>query len=280
MAATLSLLLVIAISMLVTKVATVALVHTGLSRESARFQARSAFTGAGFTTRESEAVVRHPVRRRILMWLMLLGNAGVVTAVSALVLSFAGQTTASLLGRLGLITAGIAGLLALAWSPLVDRSLSHLIGRALRRYTHLDTRDYAELLHLQDDFGVKELEVEEGDWLEGRTLGEARLAAEGALVLGLKRESGLWIGAPHKHTRVEAGDVLILYGRDRTLLQLDCRRDGSWGDREHERAMQEHRRLIEEEQRREAEDPASLPPVTGEGGQLELTDVDRARAPP
>jgi len=33
---------------------------TGLSRESARFQARSALTGGGFTTTESEAVVRHP----------------------------------------------------------------------------------------------------------------------------------------------------------------------------------------------------------------------------
>ena len=71
-----SLLVVVLISLIVTRVATVALVSTGLSREMARFQARSAFTGTGFTTQEAESVVNHPVRRRIVMALMLAGNAG------------------------------------------------------------------------------------------------------------------------------------------------------------------------------------------------------------
>ena len=67
-----SLLLVIALSMVVVRVATVALVLTGLSKQSARFQARSAFSGAGFTTSESEKVVGHPVRPQIIMLLMLM----------------------------------------------------------------------------------------------------------------------------------------------------------------------------------------------------------------
>lgn len=50
-----SLLVVLVLSLLVTRIATVALTHTGLSREVARFQARSAFSGVGFTT--SEVVV-------------------------------------------------------------------------------------------------------------------------------------------------------------------------------------------------------------------------------
>ena len=83
-----SLLVVLTLSILVTRIATVALTYTGLSRESARFQARSAFTGVGFTTNESEKVVNHPLRRKILMLLMLLGNAGVITAVSSLIVSF------------------------------------------------------------------------------------------------------------------------------------------------------------------------------------------------
>ena len=49
MIAVISLLLVVTISMIVIRVASVALVHTGMGREAARFQARSAFTGAGFT---------------------------------------------------------------------------------------------------------------------------------------------------------------------------------------------------------------------------------------
>ena len=64
MAPILSLLLILAISLVTTRVAALVLERTGLSREIARFQARSAFTGVGFTTAEAESVVGHPVRRR------------------------------------------------------------------------------------------------------------------------------------------------------------------------------------------------------------------------
>lgn len=54
-----TLLVVLNSSILITRVATVALTHTGLSRESAKFQACSAFTGVGFTTSESEKVEKN-----------------------------------------------------------------------------------------------------------------------------------------------------------------------------------------------------------------------------
>ena len=84
----LTLLVTLTVTLLITRIATVALTLTGLSHESARFQARSAMTGVGFTSRESEGVVNHPVRRRIIMWLMLLGNAGIVTMIATLMASF------------------------------------------------------------------------------------------------------------------------------------------------------------------------------------------------
>ncbi len=67
MSAVLSLVVVVALGLLTTRVATVALTMTGMSLEHARFQARSALTGTGFTTSEAEAVVGHPARRRIVM---------------------------------------------------------------------------------------------------------------------------------------------------------------------------------------------------------------------
>lgn len=79
MAALLSVLATVTLSLLITRIASEAMVFTGLSAQAAQFQARSAFTGAGFTTQESEQATNHPVRRRIIMWLMLLGNAGIVT---------------------------------------------------------------------------------------------------------------------------------------------------------------------------------------------------------
>lgn len=88
MVAIASLLLIVALSLLVTRVAAVILVATGTAHHVARFQARSAFTGAGFTTSESERVVNHPLRRKVIATLMLLGNVGIVGAAGTAILGF------------------------------------------------------------------------------------------------------------------------------------------------------------------------------------------------
>lgn len=85
-----SLLVVLVLSLIITRVATIALMQTGLTRESAPFQARSALTGAGVTTNESERVVNHPIRRRVVMWLMLVGNGGLVLVAALLILILGG----------------------------------------------------------------------------------------------------------------------------------------------------------------------------------------------
>jgi len=94
-AALLILLSVVAVSILVARIATRMFMLTGLSKETARFQARSMITGTGFTTDEADHIVNHPVRRRIALTLMLIGNAGLVTAVSTFVLSFTSTGTAA-----------------------------------------------------------------------------------------------------------------------------------------------------------------------------------------
>lgn len=48
------------------RVGAIVLELTGLSTDVAAFQAQSAFSGAGFTTSESESIVNHPVRRKII----------------------------------------------------------------------------------------------------------------------------------------------------------------------------------------------------------------------
>lgn len=64
MVALLTLLSVVTISILINRVAATALVMTGLSRDVARFQARSVITGIGFTTEESRSSTPGPPRRR------------------------------------------------------------------------------------------------------------------------------------------------------------------------------------------------------------------------
>lgn len=239
MIAILSLWLVIMLSILLTRIASVVLMHTGMARQSARFQARSAFSGAGFTTTESEQVVNHPVRRRVVLTLMLLGNAGIVTAVSSLILAFV-QTGGGGYGltiKIPLLVAGVLALWALANSSFFDRLLSRLVERLLSRYTDLEVHDYAGLLHLGGDYRIAELAVEPGGWLDGFTLGHARPAAEGVLVLGVASPNGDWLGTPGQETELEAGDTLVVYGRAEAIRALQRRRKGQGADRDHEQAV-------------------------------------------
>ncbi|MDH3584282.1 MAG: TrkA C-terminal domain-containing protein, partial [Phycisphaerae bacterium] len=248
-----TLVIALLLSMLVVRVGTVALTLTGLSRESARFQARSAFTGAGFTTSESEKVVHHPVRRRIIMLLMLLGNAGIVTVISTMVLSMAStvgdeQTAMVQILRIALMLGCVIGLWYLAHSHWVDRWLSRWIKKALARWTDLDVRDYHGLFHLGRDYSVSEMLVQPDSWLSGHDLMDLQLSEEGVLVLGIERVDGTYFGAPRGQTRLEPGDTVILYGRDGVLADLDDRRQGLEGNTAHVRAVKEHVRAAEAEE--------------------------------
>lgn len=248
MIAIVSLLVVLTLSILVTRIASVALTHTGLSRESAKFQARSAFTGVGFTTTESEKVVNHPIRRRILLLLMLLGNAGVVTAVSSLILSFVNlDGTGTLVWRIVLLVTGIVLLWTFASSRWVDQRISNLVSKALKRYTQLGIQDFAKLLHLAGDYQVTELQVKSGDWMAGKTLSELGLRNEGIMVLGLTRLDGRYIGAPDGGTAIDENDVLILYGRAGVLKDLDERKPGFMGFVAHQQQVADQQKVARKE---------------------------------
>lgn len=252
MVALLSLLSVLVISILVVRVATVALTLTGLSQELARFQARSALTGAGFTTSESEKVVGHPVRRRIIMTLMLLGNAGIVTVVSSLILSFINRDptlgfTGTLWFRVAVLACGLSILWLIAHSRWIDRWMSRFITRALKRWTDLEIRDYAGLLRLAGEYAVVELSVESGDWLAEHSLDDLRLTDEGVLVLGIETPGGSYIGAPRGESRLLPGDRVLLYGRQDVITDLDQRPAGEQGDMAHSKAVEQQRRVSTEQ---------------------------------
>lgn len=254
MTALIAVLIVVLLSLLVTRIATIALSLTGLSRESARFQARSAFSGVGFTTTEAESVVNHPVRRRVVLLLMLLGSAGLVTAIASLAISFEGATTDERLRRGLALVVGLAVLLLLARSDWVDRRLSRAIG-AILRARGLDVRDYASLLHLTGDYAVSELNVKPGDWIADESLGRLRLRDEGIVVLGIERPDGEYVAVPRSSTTLRPGDQLVLYGKRERIASLDERPKGPEGDAEHERHVGERQR----ERRHEEHAPTDSP---------------------
>lgn len=242
MISVMSLLLVIALSMLVIKIGSIALLMTGLSEEVAKFQSLSAFSGTGFTTTESESILKVPIRRRIISVLIRLGSVGVVTSISTLLLSFlgAGDATTERLLVLGL---GIVILLLLARNKAFNRVLNPVIERMLFRYTALDLRDYVSLLHLQEDYRIAEIDIREHNWLANRSIQDLNLIDEGVLVLGVKRSGEEYIGVPPTDLRLRPRDLLVLYGRKKRLKELANR--GSGNQEAHHEAIDQNKKDVE-----------------------------------
>lgn len=244
MIAAITLFLVVALSALITKVATIALMHTGLSTQSARFQARSAYTGAGFTTSESEKIMNHPVRRKIIFNLMLIGNAGIVTVMSSLILTFVlPNTLSSKLYGLLIVVIGMSFLWWAIKSRWVDRGLSKIINRMLKKYVHMDVLDYAEVLHLKDDYRISEKKIGADDWMANKTLRELNLRHEGITVLGIDRVGSDYIGSPTGGFDILPMDVVTVYGKAEVIQNIYARKDNY-------KASVSHKEFVEREDKR------------------------------
>ena len=248
MAAIITVILILVFSILITRVAAIALTHTGLSRESSKFQARSAFTGVGFTTSESEKVVNHPVRRRILLLLMILGNAGIVTGIASLIIGFTGiDEKVDAWIKIVILLGGTALLWTLANSKWIDQQLSRAIDKYLRKYNRLNVADYASLLRLSGDYRIAEMAIECEHWLCNSKLRDTQLRDEGVNVLALSRSDGSFYGAPAGETTIQDGDTLVVYGRTDALQKLEKRLKGSRGNKEHQSMMRQQKRVQKKE---------------------------------
>lgn len=252
MIAIITVVLVLVVSITVTKIASIALTHTGLSKESAKFQARSAFTGVGFTTSESEKVVNNPARRKILLLLMILGNAGIVTGVSSLIIGFVNvdQQQSGWI-KITVLVTSIVLLWNLANSKWFDRKMSNVVSRYLKRYTELDVNDYTSLLHLSGEYRISEMGIDKGHWLVSRTIRTTQVRDEGIIILAITRMNGTYLGAPQADTRIKEGDLLILYGRAKALAALERRMKDKRGYVEHKKLVEEQQKLVDKEKKEE-----------------------------
>ncbi len=222
MAPFVALLLIVVVSLLLVQLGANALNLTGMSRSASQFQAASAFFGVGYTTRESEMVVEHPVRRRIILHLIIAGNIGITSALAALVVTLmqTHQDDAHFWLMAPLLIAGIVGFGLLMNVGWVKRPLDVLMRRLLTRAGVIRALDYEVLLHVQDGFSVSEVELVEGHPFVGQTLGASRPSDRGIVILGIHRKDGTFAGVPGKHAVLHAGDVAMIYGSDAAVKRM------------------------------------------------------------
>ncbi len=201
------------ISFVIVRVAGVAMRHTGLPENVARFQCMSALTGTGFTTRESEMIVNYPVRRRILVALMVLGNLGLISVAATAIVSFVDIDPApgAFAWRITMIMVAVAVTLIVMTNKTIDRVLCRFIGYLLWKFTSLGNRRFQRLLQISDGVSIAEhVYTGSGE----ATFGAVSARASQLCVLAIRGKSDLSSAPIEGGAAIAPGDVLICLGSD------------------------------------------------------------------
>ncbi len=202
---------VVFVIVMIGKVVTVALKLTGLDERTASFQTLSALTCTGFTTREAESVVTHPMRRRIIFFLMIIGNAGMVAVVAGTVFSFFTITSFWSIFRFLILIVALYLIFKMATHTRLARFLSKKIEEKIREKFKLHERTIGQVLDLGKDFGIAEVTLHEGSRCVGKTLASSDLSKKKILILAIERDKER-ILVPKGNHKLRAGDNLICYG--------------------------------------------------------------------
>ncbi|MGB2706162.1 MAG: TrkA C-terminal domain-containing protein [Candidatus Omnitrophota bacterium] len=204
--------LIIAISVFVVKIATVALRMTGLDEKKAYFQALSAFTGTGFTTRDSELVLQNDIRRKIVIFLMILGNAGFITVITTVVVSFEKTNMLPLFINVVIVLCVIFLLVKLLAHKGVAKFLNEKIEARLEKRPPFYKRPVEEVLRVAKNYGIAEVNIK-GTFKDiGKTLSQSGFRENDILILAIERKDTV-IPAPKATDRILLDDTLICYGK-------------------------------------------------------------------
>lgn len=260
MIAAISFIIVILFSLLVIKVGAVALETTGLSKDISEFQAQSAFSGVGFTTSESETLMIHPARRRIMRLLMLMGSAGLTTALATLVLTFISSTGDTILFggfviskiavTLTLIICTLIILLALTRTKWFDKILRGMLKRPLKKLKQkVNLYDYETILGLSKGYGIVSFKIHSKHWMANKKIDTLNLKDEGVVIMGVEREihgHEEYFGAPTGGFVLHSLDKIVVYARETIAASLSKREKGNSGriSREESIAMEKSYKQI------------------------------------
>jgi len=213
------LLIAILVSFIIVRIGGFALQLTGIEPEVARFQALSAFSGTGFTTREAERVVGHRTRRRIVTILIILGNAGMVTVIATLVASFT-QVSGYMwfFIRLAIIIGGIFGLYQIIIRSNVGRRITDWLQRPVINRILREAPAVEEIFHVERDWAIS-LAMMKGS-SKSIGLSVADITTEGDIeILGINR-AGAYLARPDREEKIVEGDRLLVYANRKAVRRI------------------------------------------------------------
>jgi amino acid transporter len=191
-----------------------ALEATGMERSRARFQAISALTGTGFTTREAENIVGHPRRRLIVSWMMFLGSVGIILFLLLLfVLIVVGIKPAKPTSPYILVLSALPALalLVLYWIGVADKLATVIVSWLKRTGYFKPELSNTEIIYQAGDHSLARLTIGKAAAEVGSKISDTSLAKGNIKVLAIERGDKV-LFYPEAKEIVQAGDHLIYYG--------------------------------------------------------------------
>jgi hypothetical protein len=200
----------------------IALEATGMERKRARFQAMSALTGTGFTTREAEDVVSHPRRRLIAGWLMFLGSVGIILFLLILLVIFiAGVKPAKPTSPVLIILSALPpiALMVLYWIGVLDKLATKIVNRMKRSAYFTAELSIREIVHQAGDYSIARLTIGRKAPEVGSKISDTSLAKQGTTILAIERGDKT-LPFPEAKEIVLAGDHLLCYGETAQISKI------------------------------------------------------------
>lgn len=210
MSASLTLLVILAVSLLVVRIGGTALRLTGMSLDAARFQSISALTGTGFTTQEAETTMHHPLRRKVLIGLMFAGHLGIVSLASAVILGVSATQAGNVPWTILYMLLAIMAICAIAASDRLDAAVCFLIEAALNRLGWFETGRHLILTELPNGMQMAEHTAQQACDVQIDTLGLTALQLNDGPV-----DAGT--------IQLAKGDRLLCFGATSAHLELNAK---------------------------------------------------------
>jgi len=192
----------------------IALEATGMERRKARFQAMSALTGTGFSTREAEEVVNHPRRRLIAGWMMFLGSVGIILFLLIIVVIIVvGVKPAKPTSPIILIISALPAiaLMVLYWIGVLDKLATKIVNWLKRTAYFKPELSNTEIIYHAGEYSLARLTIGKAAPEVGCKISNTSLAKHNITILAIERGDKT-LPFPEAKEIVQAGDHLLCYG--------------------------------------------------------------------
>lgn len=201
---------------LITEISAIALKLTGLDIHTSRFQALSALTGTGFTTKETELIMQHKNRRYIIMFLMIIGPIGFIGILSTILLTSSRYLALPQTFMLLLLT---LAMFRFTRSKKMMVFLHRIIEKQLKKRRYPRKIVFDKVLELGKECGVAELKIDKNSAYKDKTLEQTGIKSKGFIVLAIER-GDQFLTVPKGSDKILIEDVLVVFGNISKLENL------------------------------------------------------------